>query len=87
MPDPFKGFANIESAPESWYVVVPSDVADLPTIPKALFFKAAGNVVLRGSDGVEITLAVTVNQRLDLRPTRVKATGTTVTATNIIALV
>jgi hypothetical protein len=32
-------------------------------------------------------LAVTVNQRLDLRPTRVKATGTTVTATNIIALV
>jgi hypothetical protein len=87
MPDPFKGFAKINSAPDSWYVVVPSNTVDLPTVPRALFFKAAGNVVLSGSDGVDITLAVTAGQRLDLRPTRIKATGTTVTATNIIALV
>lgn len=87
MADPFAGYANINSASQRWYVVAPSDAADLPTIPRALYFKAAGNVAISGDDGVSVTIPVVAAQRLDVRPTRVLATGTTVTATNIIALV
>lgn len=86
MADRFEGFESITSNPESWGVVVPSDAADLASKPKAIHCKAAGNVAMVGADGVEVIFAFTAGQTLNLRPTRIKATGTTVTAGNVIAL-
>lgn len=52
--------------------------------PRALYFKAAGNVVIVDDEGTSITYAVSIGQVLDVSPYQVKATGTTVAAGNII---
>jgi hypothetical protein len=85
-PDDFQGFADIHSNPETFAVVVPSDAADLAKKPKALYFGAAGDVALEGDDGVAATFTVIAGQTLNVRPSRVLATGTTVAAGKIIAL-
>lgn len=84
--DPFVGRSSIISQAESWAVVAPSDAADLAVVPKALYFSAAGDVKLRGSDGNDVVFTVAAGQTLSVRPVRVLLTGTTVAAGKIIAL-
>lgn len=67
-------------------VVVPADGADLTNVTRALWFGVGGNVAVVTKGGEALTIPVLAGSRLDLQVTRVKATGTTVTAGNIIAL-
>ena len=71
---------------KSWYVITPDGNADLNPIPDAIMCTgAAGNVVLKGSDGNNVVFPITTGQILPLAPTRVVATGTT--AGGLIALI
>ena len=69
-----------------WYTITPDGNADLNPIPDAIMCTgAAGNVVLKGSDGNNVVFPITTGQILPLAPTRVVATGTT--AGGLIALI
>lgn len=83
--DNFPGLQSSISAPaHSWAVVTPSDSADVAVIPKFIMVGATGGTVTcLGSDGVSATFTAAAGQRLDIRPARIMATGTT--ATPIIA--
>ena len=71
---------------KSWYAITPDGNADLNPIPDAIMCTgAAGNVVLKGSDGNTVTFPISAGQILPLSPTRVVATGTT--AGGLIALI
>lgn len=74
-------------------VVVPHDTntttitvggVDKAVRPRALYFKAAGNVAIEDEEGTVVTYAVTAGQVLDISPHVVMLTGTTVAAGNII---
>lgn len=57
--------------------VTPSDSTDLsPLQARGIFVLTAGNLVLRGLDGVSITYPVGAGQFLAFRPTRVMAAST-----------
>lgn len=86
MTDRYEGFESLTSQSERWVVVVPSDATPLAVVPKALYFSAGGDVALVGDDGVAATFTVIAGQTLHVRPTIVKATGTTVAAGKIIQL-
>lgn len=85
--DPFLNLADSSSGPaRRAFAVAPSDTADLPVLPKALYVGSGGTVVVRT---VEATADVTFRnvasgQVLDVRAQFVRATGTT--ATDIVAL-
>jgi hypothetical protein len=65
--------------------VTPSDGTDLTNVTRALFIGGAGNLVVIDQSGNTTTFTgVLAGTILQLRVTRVKATGTT--ATNIVAL-
>jgi hypothetical protein len=86
MADPFK--SSVDSplmTAKRWITVTPNDGADLPGgTPKALWVNGSGNLSLVGEDGNAETFAVVAGAPIDLRPARVRATGTT--ATDIKAL-
>jgi hypothetical protein len=86
MADPYQNdTGQIPLASKRWVAVTPNDGADLPGgIPKALWVNGAGNLELVGDDGTSLNFTVAAAGPVDLRPTRVKATGTT--ATSIRAL-
>jgi hypothetical protein len=84
--DDFLGSRNINSSADQWAVVSPSDSTNLSKKPKALYFSAAGDVALVGDDAVSVTFTVIAGQTLNVRPSKVKVTGTTVAAGKIIAL-
>ncbi len=78
MPDPFDSdYVNLTSPAVAHYVVIPSDGADLPVRPGALYVNSAGTAVLQDKDGESVSYEVTAGAVLTLRPTRVLATGTT----------
>lgn len=57
--------------------VTPSDATDLtPVGASGIYVLTAGNLVLRGLDGVSITYPVVAGQFLAFRPTRVMAAST-----------
>jgi len=83
--DPFSNNASTStSQSRRWAAITASDAADLDTFPRAIRCNGAGNLVLRGTDGVDVTFAVSAGETLPLQPSRVMATGTT--ATGIVAL-
>jgi hypothetical protein len=86
MPDIYATQADTPAAPaRRWAAVTPNDSSDLPGgAPKALWVNGAGNLELVGDDGVSASFTVVASMPIDLRPTRIKATGTT--ATGIRAL-
>lgn len=86
MPDAFATQADTPAVPaKRWIAVTPNDSSDLPGgVPKALWVNGAGNLELVGDDGVSVNFTVSASSPIDLRPTRIKATGTT--ATGIRAL-
>lgn len=84
MADKFQGFADRPNYPgRNFYLVVPADGADLPDIPKKVVCSAAGNLIIVGENGVQVTLAVNANVEYCISPKRIRATGHT--AGNVIA--
>ncbi len=78
MPDPFDSdYVNLTSPAVSHYAVVPSDGADLPVRPRAIYVNASGTAALRDNAGEVITYELTAGAILSIRPVRVLATGTT----------
>lgn len=78
MPDPFESdYVNLTSPAVTHYVVVPSDGADLPVRPRALFVRVGGTAALQDKDGTVISYDLTAGAVLSIRPVRVLATGTT----------
>lgn len=78
MSDPFDSdYVNLTSPAVAHYAVVPSDVADLPVRPRAIFVSVAGTAALQDKDGTVISYDVAAGTVLSIRPTRVMATGTT----------
>ena len=73
--------------PKGGVNVVPSDIADIviKQIPNRLYVGGSGNVTLISEDGSNLFYeGVEVGETLEIRFTRVMASGTT--ATNLIAL-
>lgn len=67
------------------FEVVPSDTAELSTLPRALLIGGAGNLVLRAVDSAaDVAIAVSAGQLVPVRAQYVRATGTT--ATGIVGL-
>jgi len=65
--------------------VTPSDGADLVNVTKALVIGGAGNIsVITAAGNTVLISGLTAGAILNLRVSRVRATGTT--ATNIVAL-
>lgn len=78
--------AMTQSVPfKSWVAVTPNDSTNLPAGVRAIYIGGAGNVALRGRDGISVTFtAVPVGTLLHVSPVRVNSTNTT--ATLILAL-
>lgn len=74
--DPFKRNVDHPWAPSRrFYQVVPSDAQDLPTVPKGVLCSVAGNLVMTGDDGNDVTIPVSANVVYPFAPQRIKATG------------
>lgn len=82
MEDRFDDEALGSSAPATRArAVTPSDVAELPFLPRAIYVGGAGDVAMRGQDGVDaVWRNVPAGAILPFRATMVRATGTTATA-------
>ncbi|WP_275790528.1 spike base protein, RCAP_Rcc01079 family [Pararhizobium gei] len=63
--------------PTKHTAIVPNNSTNLPTVPKAIYCQAAGNIVVRDKSGTDLTYAMTTGQVLHVRAVRVLATGTT----------
>jgi hypothetical protein len=78
MPDPFDSdYVNLTSPAVAHYAVVPSDVADLPVRPRALYVNVAGTAVLQDAAGDTVSYEVGAGAVLSVRPARIMSTGTT----------
>ncbi len=86
MADRFSAHADSPEAPATApFPILPSDTAELPSIPKGIYVGTGGDLTLRGVRG---TADVTYRNLPDasdvaVRAQYVRATGTT--ATNLIA--
>lgn len=69
-----------------WAAITPSDTATLEPFPVVVFIGGAGVVVAVGHDGVSASFTVPAGAVLSIQPRQIKATGTTATATDIVAL-
>lgn len=54
--------------------------------PRAVYFNAAGDVTMKGSDGTNRLFKVLASQTLGCGPSQIITAGTTVAATDIILL-
>ena len=78
MSDPFDSdYVNLTSPAVSHYAVAPSDGADLPVRPRALFVNVAGTAALQDKNGTVVSYDLAAGAVLSIRPVRVLATGTT----------
>lgn len=78
MPDPFSSdYVNLTSPAVAHYVITPSDTADLPVRPRAIFVQGAGVAVLQDKGGQVVSYDLAAGAILSIRPVRVLATGTT----------
>ncbi len=78
MPDPFDSdYVNLTSPAVSHYTIIPSDGADLPVRPRAIYVNAGGTAVLQDNDGEIVSYDLGAGAVLSIRPVRVLATGTT----------
>ncbi|VDC31438.1 spike base protein, RCAP_Rcc01079 family [Pseudogemmobacter humi] len=80
MADPFQFHSRGLDSPAQYHAaIVPSDSADLPVIPRALYCQTAGAVAIRDRAGVDMIYTVDAGQILPFGPQRVLAAGTTAT--------
>lgn len=77
---------NSTDAARKGYAITPSDSADLPIVPRAIFVGGAGNITLRlVDDSANIVLnGCLAGSIIPVRANKVMSTGTT--ATNLVAL-
>lgn len=75
---------GLESPANDWFEITPDDGTELAQIPRALFIGIGGDLVLTDAGGNDSTFKVISGQILPVRPTFVKATGTT--ATDIVGI-
>jgi hypothetical protein len=82
--DQFAGFAITPNAPASNQLnVTPSDIEELPNPTRAIFVGVAGTVFVKDMAGRTAYYTCYAGHILDIRCTKVLATGTT--AGNIVA--
>ena len=87
MPDLLDSFVTSASSPlNNVAVVTTNDSTDLSTVSRAIYLASAGNVsVIMARDSAPVTIAgLAVGVWHPLRVKRVRTTGTTVTAGNIL---
>ncbi len=78
MPDPFDtDYVNLTSPAVAHYAVIPSDAADLPVRPRAIYVNASGTAVMQDNGGEAISYELAAGTVLSIRPKRVLASGTT----------
>lgn len=78
MPDPFSSdYVNLTSPAVAHYTIAPSDTADLPVRPRAIYVQGGGVAVLQDKAGQVVSYDVTAGAVLSIRPVRVLASGTT----------
>ena len=78
MRDPFDtDYVNLTSPAVAHYAIVPSDSADLPVRPRAIYANTSGTAILQDNDGETVSYALAAGAVLSIRPVRVLATGTT----------
>jgi hypothetical protein len=78
-------FNNITDPSNDAIAVTPSDNTDLSYVTKSLYIGGAGNLKVIMKSGATVTFnGLLVGTTLNIRASRILATGTT--ATNIIAL-
>lgn len=83
--DNFSGYVDYPNRPVSnAAAVVASDTVDLTTVTKALYVGVSGDIVAIMAGGQTVTFKSVPVGLLQIRASRIKATGTT--ATNIVAL-
>lgn len=87
MTDFTKHTSGLDSPGEGSFVVTPHDDNDPATPARSLYCEEAGDVAFIGHDGAEDTWAVPANYTIPIRVTRVKATGTTVGAGTLHAII
>lgn len=73
------------AAAEDGFNVTPNDGVDLAVETRALLIGGAGTVAAVMKSGASVSFTCVAGQRLDVKVTRVLATGTT--ATGVVALV
>lgn len=79
MADPYATLGATPTAPaRKCFDITPSNDADLPNVPKALYCNGAGTVKVTLVDGGTSTFTVSGAGPLDVSPVRVWATDTTV---------
>ena len=79
MTDAFRNFADTPAAPATHAAaIVPSDVAALPFIPKAIYVGVGGDIAMRGAgdSGDSLWRNVPDGALLPFRASHVRATGT-----------
>lgn len=69
--------SGLESPGSRHMAITPSDSADLPVIPRAIYIGGGGTIVIRDKHGTEISYTVADGAVLSFRAVRVLATGTT----------
>jgi hypothetical protein len=75
---------GLSSPADSFYAITPSNSADLPIQPRAIYIGSAGDLVVIDANGNETTFVNAVaGSWLPIRPKRVKATST---ASNIVGI-
>lgn len=79
----FDVFSRTTSATD-FVAIVPSDTVALTIAPKALRVTVAGNLALKGTSGVPITIPVAANELLPVQPTYIMATNTTATVVGLV---
>jgi hypothetical protein len=85
MADAFESYqAGMESPASRWADITPHDTNTLANIPRAIDCAADGTVAIVDGTGSEVTILLTAGQPYPVRPSIIKATGTT--ATGIIAI-
>jgi hypothetical protein len=85
MSDPYAThYHGVESPSKRWAAITPHDTTALALLPKQIVALVAGNVTVVGDEGTSAVFKLNAGVPLAIRPSIVKATGTT--ATGIVAL-
>jgi hypothetical protein len=83
--NPFAGMGGDMASPSAdGIAITPSDTVDLAVAPRRIWSGSGGNITIITLAGTTLTYTnVPVGTYLQIRPSRIKATGTT--ATNMVA--
>lgn len=84
--DIYSGFDDASTSSRAPFPITPSDAVPMTPVPKAIYVGGGGNITLRGVDSaVDVVLVgVPVGSILPIRPSYIRAAGTT--ATNLVGL-